>query len=745
MAAAAVALVCLCLLRWRVGAGPAGLALDAGAAVVAVLAALVASRRAGGPRSRSAWQANAVASAAWLLVPVVAAAGWPAALAAVGAVAFPVGHAAAWWLASHASSTLTRVRLAVDGVVGAASVFVVAWAAVLGGVWPTPDHGIPGLPALLGAAFGTVAAASMCAGVALSEMPPDRRLMPALTAAGILLVGAAGVAGLVGAPALGAAPGFALLALATVVYDGTSTRHTVSTTRSTVLYTPYVLIGPAAVTLAVQEWRGTVPLPEAVTAGVVVVLVLLRQSLTLAENRALVRRLAATEARLREQAWHDALTGLANRERLRERLAAALEAHGTDGRALAVVFLDLDDFKDVNDSLGHAAGDEVLVDVAGRLRAVLAPHRGDATPVRLGGDEFAVLLLGSAARDAVRTAQRVRESLAAPFCVGGRRLALGASVGVALLTGDEATPTTTELLRAADVAMYAVKQHGKNGVEVFSPALRQSTSADLELRAALVVALDEGQVELAYQPIVRVADGALMAFEALARWDRPGVGPVPPTVFVPAAEAAGLSRRLTDAVLERACADLAGWVAAGPVPERIRVGVNVAASELADEGLAGRVEAALRRHGLRGDRLAVEVTETALAQDEGPAAREVGRLGALGCRIAVDDFGTGYSSLSRLGALPVDTVKIDMLFVRAAVTPQGREVLDAVVALARAFGLVTIAEGVETEAELAAVRASGCDLAQGYGIGRPTIAAHAGGLVRLALRRDLVSTVSPRP
>ncbi|NTW38716.1 MAG: EAL domain-containing protein [Cellulomonadaceae bacterium] len=737
------AVVVLLAARLWLGDGPWGAVMDSLAAVTAAVSTARTARRAERPRSAAAWWCYTAACLAWIAAPLARFGPFPDAVGVAGRVVLVLGCAAGWWLTSTGDDVRARVRMGIDSAIATVAAFIVTWALVLDASWRGAPHGAHDVLALA-LPFGAVQAALLCGIVALTEIRPDSRRMPVYFVAGLLVIAASDVVSAVGGrPAW--AIGFLLVARAIQLYPGTTERREAQPTSTWLTYAPYVLAMPALVALAVQEVVGTVPLTESVASVVLVVLVILRQLVLLSENLALVAELAAKERELRIQARRDALTGLANREHFQERLDAALASRGRLDTPLAVVFLDLDDFKDVNDSLGHVVGDEALREVARRLAAVLAPLGEDAVVARLGGDEFAVLLGGQGAERAPATARTILDAFAAPFALGDVRVALGASIGVVRVhTGDD-VEDAVELLREADIAMYAVKQRGKNGVKMFSPQLRHTPSHDLELRAALVAALDAEQIEIAYQPLVRVSDGVIMGVEALARWTREGVGPVSPAVFVAAAERSGIVSRVTDAVLAQVCSDLAGWVAAGC--SGARVGINVSAAELADAHLVDRIAGALRRHGLEGWRLAVEVTETALAQDDDSAAAAVARIHGLGCRTAVDDFGTGFSSLSRLGSLPVQTVKIDICFTRELHTRRGREVVAAVVALARAHGLLTIAEGVETPEQLAALRELGCDWAQGYHLGRPMPAAEAGVRLRTAdeswIHKFVIGSASP--
>ena len=463
-AVATAAVLALATVRIGVGDTDLGLGLDVLLALVAIAATLDAARRASRRRSLLAWRCHTAAVAAWLLAPLAWATDLPDDVATAGRLGFVVLAGAAWWLTSHSTDPWSRARLVIDSALAGASLSVVGWTGVFATMAECHDEVVGGVFAIA-IPLATIAVATLAAGVALTEIVPSRRAMPLLFIVGLLVVAASDVACASGGTPLWAV-GWACFALATRMYSGTSRRQQVISTHGALVNAPYVLLAPSAVTLVTQHLRGGIPSAEAWVTVVMGVLLLVRQQVTLSENRLLVERLAVIQAQLRHQATHDALTGLGGRVLLHEHLDAAIARRRAHPDGLAVVFLDLDDFKDVNDTLGHAAGDDVLVQTAQRLTAVLAPHGAAARAFRMSGDEFAVLLTGSAAADAGAIAAAMLAALQAPVAVSGRAVAVGGSIGVAVAADDDLDVGASALLRAADLAMYEVKHHGKGGVRL---------------------------------------------------------------------------------------------------------------------------------------------------------------------------------------------------------------------------------------------------------------------------------------
>ncbi|MDP3713842.1 MAG: EAL domain-containing protein [Mycobacteriales bacterium] len=425
-----------------------------------------------------------------------------------------------------------------------------------------------------------------------------------------------------------------------------------------------------------------------------------------------MRQQRESQAELVHRAMHDSLTGLPNRELLLDRLDHALARTSRTGSVLAVVFLDLDHFKLVNDSLGHLAGDELLMAVARLLQAHL--RVGD-TAARLGGDEFVLVLedLGGPA-EAIAVAERLLETSREPVVVAGEVVRSSLSVGIAIAT---AGSTTGSLLAEADTALYRAKAAGRGRWEVFDAAMRAEALAQLALRAELGQALPRGQWRLHYQPIVDLVSGSPLGFEALLRWEHPTRGLLLPGSFLDVLEDSDLDGPVTDWVIETACADAARWPRVGGVAPF--VSVNVSPRQLARADLASRVAAVLQRTGLEPGLLWVEITEDRPI-DERQDVADVRRLRDLGVRVALDDFGTGYAGLTYLQRLPVDTVKIDRVFVAGLVDdPVSRSIVRAVVGLATVLDLQVVAEGVETVEQAVELTTLGVQIAQGWYFGRP--------------------------
>ncbi len=422
------------------------------------------------------------------------------------------------------------------------------------------------------------------------------------------------------------------------------------------------------------------------------------------------------ERRLRHLAFHDPLTGLSNREVLQDRLVQALGRAARQRQPIAVLLCDLDDFKDVNDTHGHAVGDQMLVAIAQRLRGAA---RSTDTVARLGGDEFAILCEGIGGhRDALDIARRVLGATDEAIDIGGRSLRAGVSIGIAV---DDGRRSGQELLRDADIALYEAKADGKQRWSIHRRRMTERAHARLQLASDLGRAVETGRIEVAFQPIVRLPDLRVTGVETLARWEHPDRGWIPPSEFIPLAEETGQIVGLGDIVLRESLKALRGWDREGQLD--LRVGVNVSARQVRDPGLPGRVAGWLAEYRIDPARLVLELTESVMIDEADDAIEVMQRLRELGVRFAVDDFGTGYSSLAYLRRLPVDIVKTDRAFVRELGSDEASaDVVRAVVEMARSLRLDVVAEGVESSRQLDALVAMGCGFAQGYLFSRPVSA-----------------------
>lgn len=432
------------------------------------------------------------------------------------------------------------------------------------------------------------------------------------------------------------------------------------------------------------------------------------------------------EADLERMAFYDDLTGLANRALFHDHLSQALARIERSGKFVAVLYLDIDNFKTVNDSLGHTTGDGLLRAVGNELVGCL--RRAD-TAARLGGDEFAILIEDVDNRqEVIQLATRVLRCLREPLVIGTHRVSTTASIGV---TFGAAGSTSEQLLRNADLAMYRAKSQGKDRFEEFQDHMHTAMLAHLELEADLRRTLLQEQLTVYYQPITDLTTKRLVGFEALVRWRHPTRGLLEPSEFIARAEELGVISGIDYFVLDEACRQIGAWTADGLIPNDLQINVNVSASEVADPALADRVGDVLRTRGFDPSRLVLEITESSIMTNVRGAAENLRGLKRLGLRLAVDDFGTGYSSLSHLSTLPIDILKIDRSFIEAG--PHGGDRPDlarAIVQLAETLQLRTIAEGVETEHQITYLLDIGCQWAQGYLLGRPLDAASAEALLR---------------
>ena len=432
-------------------------------------------------------------------------------------------------------------------------------------------------------------------------------------------------------------------------------------------------------------------------------------------NADLERTVQERTREMEHQAFHDKLTGLANRALFIDRVGLALAKARRTSSGTATFFIDLDNFKIVNDSLGHGVGDELLVGVAERLRGTI---RSGDTVARLGGDEFTVLLEDlTDVREAEEVAALILSALRAPFTLAGRELFAGGSVGIAYV--DDET-TVEEMMSKADIAMYRAKAEGKGSVVLYDESMNDHIAERMELETALRKALDHGEMRVYYQPLIDMATGRTKGAEALVRWMHPTRGMVSPDEFIPIAEEIGLIVPLGYWVLEEACRQAVAWL---PDLPGFNMSVNLSGRQIQRDDLVARVAEILERTGLPPGNLKLEITETILMAGRDDVVEKLTRLKALGLRLALDDFGTGYSSLATLDALPIDTLKIDQSFVRRlGCGEEATSIVEAIMALSRGMNMDVTGEGVETDFQAHTMRRLGCHVGQGYLFDRPLAA-----------------------
>jgi diguanylate cyclase (GGDEF)-like protein len=420
--------------------------------------------------------------------------------------------------------------------------------------------------------------------------------------------------------------------------------------------------------------------------------------------------LVASDAHSQHLAYHDALTGLPNRAYFNDKLDRVIAELG-EGSNFALMFLDLDRFKEVNDTFGHAAGDALIQEVSAQLSALLGP--GD-TLARIGGDEFALIMRTTSKEDVVELAAAIAATVARPFDIAGSKVAVGISIGIAM--APEAGTDRGELARKADMALYQAKKNPTERLQFFTEEMGRTIHSRRTLEIELLKALDTGSgLEVAYQPLYAVDGLRPMGAEALVRWEHPRLGSISPVVFVPLAEQCGLINRLGDWVLRKACGAAQAW-------DLETIAVNVSTVQCQQPDFADRVLAILRDTGLSPERLEIEITESVLLDGSGASAKTLSALRASGIKIALDDFGTGYSSLGYLIELEVDRIKIDRSFIQHINNPRSRSIVQAIVAMAKAVNVAITAEGVETHEQLHFLAQIGCDHFQGYLFSKPVSA-----------------------
>ena len=429
---------------------------------------------------------------------------------------------------------------------------------------------------------------------------------------------------------------------------------------------------------------------------------------------------ARHDREVRRMAYTDALTGLTNRLAFRESLDHRLMLMRGSDRQLALLFADIDDFKRVNDTLGHEAGDEALLQFASRIQQAVDRYGGDdALLARFGGDEFVVLIQeGDVRQAATRLAEVLVAELRLPLDIQGRQVFLGTSIGITLFPEDASSASA--LMKNGDIAMYQAKVAGKNDFRFYSRAMDHAVERRVHMEQELRGAWERGELSLAYQPVCRASDGRVVGAEALLRWQHPMLGMISPSVFIDVAEQSGLIDGIGLRVLQSACAEAMRWSTIGEGGERLFVSVNVSPRQLRKGDLPDIVAECLRESGLPASCLHLELTETAVISDELQAATMLARLHATGVKVWLDDFGTGFSGLSHLRRVPVDGVKIDRSFVADVLRdPDDLGLTTAIIAMAHSLGITVVAEGVEKEAQYNLLAERGCDLVQGYWLSHP--------------------------
>lgn len=709
--------------------------------VPAIVFAVLAVRSLDG-RRRLAWLAISVGligwgvgQAVWAYYDLVAHEVPFPSVADAGYLLLPLSACAALLLAPVGSG-VSRGRLLLDGFIVAASLFLVSWVLILHEMYVSDQAGRVRLVVSVVYALADILVLTVAA-VVLVRAGSDRRLSLTLVTAGVACFALSDSAFvyLVNHDAyasgnlidIGWTAGLMLITVAgaAACEGGIDERRPVALPGWTSVWMPYTPLLLAAIVSVIRP----VPLvhtpPVLVVVALLLLAILVRQFLAVRENR----RLVATVA---DQALRDPLTGLANRALFQRRLDRALKLFEREGLPLAVVSVDLNDFKLVNDNLGHLVGDDLLVEVAARLRNCV--RNGD-TVARLGGDEFAVLVIGS--NDAAElAARRVVDAFEEPFLLSGHDLLMRPSVGLAMTEVDEPDITAAELMRRADTAMYSAKRSRVRAVQIYTPEMQLVTDVDdkllfgasanepefggvpaVQVLGRLRVAIDKAELVLVYQPKVDLRTGEMVGVEALLRWPQPDGTALSPEAFLPLVRRHGLMGQVTQLVMARALDDAQAWHLAGvDVP----VAVNLFAPSMANIGLPAVIAQALAERGLRPAGLTVEITEDLFLDSTERTRAVLQELRSNGIRIAIDDFGSGYSALSYLRDLPIDEVKLDRNFVSSIVHDQrAAAVVRAVVDLAHVLGLTVVVEGVEDAGTAALVRELGCDIGQGFFYGVP--------------------------
>lgn len=715
-------------------------------------AGMVAAARAGHGSIRLAWSVLAVGLLGWVGGSLFQAyhqvvrqqePPFPS-VADLGFLALPVAVCVVWVLRAR-TGRLSAFRQLMDGTVIASALFLLVWVTVLDPLFTagTRTRWAATLTAVYPIAALTMVTLSM---LVLTVVPPGRRQILGLVTTGLAAIAMGEVAALyielhidvhddlqdiagIGSfPVVSRLTGLLMLAAGAHLSAAATRDHRGADERpmpTSIMWLPYAPMPFAVVASVVYLWPDADIRPVLLAAAILVISALIRQLTVLMENRRLLDEVAA-------HAFQDPLTGLANRLLFTDRLDHAIDLQHRDGRPLAVLSLDLDDFKLVNDNLGHHCGDELLRDIAGRLVAALpAGH----TVARLGGDEFAVII-EPGIEPPENVAERVVRAFDEVFVLGGQEVYIRPSIGLAIAPGPVEAPIgTEELLRQADIAMYIAKRSRVGGVQMYTPGMALADAEtvwtedtrptpvvpEITLLGQLRRVVAGGALRLAYQPQISLATGELVGVEALVRWPHPELGVLTPSQFLPLIRRSGLVGAVTDLVVEQAARDAAAWYRHGG--REIPVAINLFAPSFDDATLPARIAAVLAAHGLTPTSVTIEITEHYLLSNVHQARHVIEQLRAAGFRVSIDDFGSGYATMSYLRDMPVDELKLDRHFVAPMLTnSRAAAIVHSIVRLAHTLGITSVAEGVQDSDTAELLRGYGCAVAQGSYFGEPVYA-----------------------
>ena len=713
---------------------------------LACACAVMAARAAGG-RLRVGWVAIAAGCLGWVAGGLVWLY-WATALrmdpslpsvADIGFLALPLAVGVVWTLRTTGRASVFRQLL--DGTVIASALFLLVWVAVLHRLFA--DHRLDAVDTVL-IAIHPIAALTMVtlSVLVLTTVPAGRRYILGVFTAGIVAIAMGDIAALylqlaggratADFPMISKVTGLLMIAAAANM-SATATRSQRPAGRSvmptTIMWLPYATMPFAVVAGVAYLWPDTDARPVLLGGAVLMIAALIRQLTVLLENRRLLEEVA-------EHAFRDPLTGLANRLLFTDRLDHAIALQYRDGRPVAVLSLDLDDFKLVNDNLGHHCGDALLRDIAARLVSSVPPGH---TVARLGGDEFAIIF-ESGPETPEEIADRVMHAFDDVFELDGEQVYIRPSIGLAAAPGLAEPPISTEeLLKRADVAMYVAKRSGVGGVQMFAPGMqigdvdtasewgeggsvRVPPVSEIRLLRELRRVVDGGDLRLAYQPQVSLATGDIVGVEALVRWPHPDLGLLTPNQFLPLVRRNGLMGAVTDLVLEQAARDAAAWYRPGV--RAVPVSINLFAPSFNDATLPDRIGALLAGYNLPPTAVTIEITEHYLLANVRQARQVIEQLRMAGFRVSIDDFGSGYATMSQLRDLPIDELKLDRHFVTPMLqNPRAAAIVHSVITLAHTLGITSVAEGVEDAATAELLRGYGCTVAQGSYFAEPVFTA----------------------